>query len=261
MRLTHATLRLVRPSTSVLPFLAVLIPLFARTGDLKLALVRAVPLLFIAMCTFIINDLDDVEKDRINHPTRPLPRGEVKPEFVVGLYFVCLALALFTTRFCVPASVAFWYYTVLLMSVSYGYIVEYVPIFKPWYVAAASSIPIVILLRYYPGEIALYRVGVALFVFMLGRELCKDVVDRPGDPASLLHRVPADRVARLAFAAEAVGLLLLAPGAMHVLRAVDLLLMTALLALAYRCWFSWNRAARAVGIMKVVIFLGLYFLI
>jgi 4-hydroxybenzoate polyprenyltransferase len=235
-------------------------PLFARTGNLKLALARAVPLLFIAMCTFIINDLDDVERDRINHPARPLPRGEVKPEFVVGLYFVCLALALFTTRFCVPASVAFWYYTVLLMSISYGYVVEYLSIIKPWYVAAASSIPIVILLRYYPQESALYRVGVALFVFMLGRELCKDVVDRPGDPTSPLHRVPADRVARLAFASEVVGLLLLVPGATHALPAIDLLIMTALLALAYLCWFKWHRTARAVGIMKVVIFLGLYFL-
>jgi geranylgeranylglycerol-phosphate geranylgeranyltransferase len=262
VRVLRATIRLLRLDSSILAFLSILIPVFVRSNDLGESFKRAIPLLFISMCTFIINDLDDLEKDRTNHPDRPLPRGYVKPVFVVVLYYVCLALALWTTRIYIPDGyVAFWYYLLLTTAISYGYVVEYLPGLKPAYVAGASSIPVVILAAFYPQETELYLVAVALFAFMLGRELCMDVRDRPGDPASFLHAIHPKRMANLAFALQATGLLLLSFQITKLPNLLDLLLMTLLWGLALISWFRWGRLKLATGLMKAVVFLGLYFLL
>src|SRR3982751_2759981 len=137
MGLARSTLHITRPYSSLLAFLSILVAVFGRSGNLSLSLGRAAPLLFISFCTYIINDLDDIEKDRINHPDRPLPKGELKPTFVTIVYFICLASALFTTRIYIGATpTSFLYYLVLIASISYRYIVEYLASLKPVYVAA-----------------------------------------------------------------------------------------------------------------------------
>lgn len=262
MRLIRATLQLLRLDSSLLAFLSILIPVFVRTKDLSESFQKAMPLLFVSMCTFIINDLDDIEKDRTSHPERPLPRGYVKPAFVAALYYACLALALFTTRaYIKDGYIAFWYYLLLTTGISYSYVVEYLPGLKPAYVAGASSIPLVILATYYPHETGLYLVGAALFVFMLGRELCMDVRDRPGDPSSFLHAIDPKRMATFAFALQAAGLILVSLQLAKLLDLLNLFAMTLLLALAYVYWFRLGRLKVATGLMKVVVFLGLYFLV
>lgn len=262
MQLAKVVLRLVRPYSSLLAFLSILIPVFVRTADIALSLTRAAPLLFVSMCTFLSNDLDDIEKDKINHPDRPLPGGHLTPAFVTILYYICLALALFTTRhLAISSHISFLYYLLLILCISYHYVVEYLPGFKPIYVAAASSIPVIILVAYYPNETALYRVAIALFAFMLGREVCKDLLDRAGDPVSFLHRIPVTRMAMFAFSSQAIGLILLTPQVVDAYRFIDLASMTTLLAAAYYFWFHLERRVVAIALMKLSIFLGLYFLL
>src|ERR1017187_7491524 len=79
MYTVRAIIQLTRVDSSVMGFLCLFIPVYARTGDVGLSLGRAIPLLFICMCTFIANDLDDFERDRINHPERPLPGHRLSP--------------------------------------------------------------------------------------------------------------------------------------------------------------------------------------
>jgi geranylgeranylglycerol-phosphate geranylgeranyltransferase len=214
------------------------------------------------MCTFITNDLDDIEKDKVNHPDRPLPSGNLAPTFVAVFYYFCLAMALFTTRhFVVATHVAFLYYLLLILCISYHYIVEYLPTIKAIYVAAASSVPLLILVAHYPNETALYWIAVALFAVMLGREMCKDLLDRAGDPVSFLHRIPEAVMATLAFALQALGLALLTPLVNDLKHFIGLVTMTALLALSGFLWFHLQRRVAATGLMKLVIFLGLYFLL
>src|SRR6266481_2021310 len=105
-------------------FLCLFIPIYVRTKDLAVSLGRAIPLLFICMCTFIANDLDDLERDQTNHPDRPLPARHLNPTVAAGLYFICLALSLFFTRHFADQRTAFWYYVLLTLSISYGYVVE-----------------------------------------------------------------------------------------------------------------------------------------
>ena len=169
MRLLRATVQILRLDMSLLAFLSIFVPVLVRTNDLRESVRKAAPLLFIGMCTFIINDLDDIEKDRTNHPSRPLPSGQIQPVFVAVLYFMCLAGALLTTLFCITGEyVVFLYYLVLTLCISYSYVVEYLPAFKALYVAGASAIPVLIVIAYYPNETTLYLVAAANFSFMLG---------------------------------------------------------------------------------------------
>jgi geranylgeranylglycerol-phosphate geranylgeranyltransferase len=263
MQQTRAALRLMRPYSSGLAILSILVAMFARTRDLTLSLQAAVPLLFGAMCTYIVNDLDDVEKDRINHPNRPLPKGDITPTSVAVLYYSCLAVALLTTRLYVHhIETAFLYYSGFAACISYRYVVEYLPPLKPLYVAATTTVPLLILITYFPADAPHLRmVAVALFLSMLGRELCKDLPDRPGDPVSLLHRVNPKHVAWAAFIMQGLAVIILCRQVRDTLAAICLLAMFVVLALSYVYWFRWNRQTLALALMKLELLFGLYFLI
>jgi geranylgeranylglycerol-phosphate geranylgeranyltransferase len=260
MLIARSLLKLARLDSSLLVALAVFIPLFSRTKDLGLSLSKATPLLFIGMCTFIANDLDDIEKDQINHPERPLPSGTINPAFAAMLYFCCLAAALFTAKFYVQPEIAFLYYLLLMISISYRYIVDWFPGFKSPYVAGATSIPVLIVAASYPEEARLYLVAVSVFFFVLGRELCMDLVDRKGDGASFMHRIEAKHIEIAAIVAQLIGLLLLAIQVDKLLDVVDVLLIATLLVLSGRYWFKLASYKTAITLMKLQLFAGLYFL-
>ncbi len=253
----------MRPYSSGLAVLSILLPMLARTRDLTLSFRAAVPLLFGAMCTYILNDLDDVEKDRINHPDRPLPKGDVTLIFVVVLYYACLALALLTTRsFVQRIETAFLYYAGFAACISYRYVVEYLPALKSLYVAATTTVPVLILMTHFPADAARLRVvAVALFLSMLGRELCKDLPDRPGDPISVLHRINPKYVARAAFAQQGLAVIMLCSQIRDMVAVVCLLAMALVLATSYVYWFYLNRQAVALALMKLEVAFGLYFLL
>jgi geranylgeranylglycerol-phosphate geranylgeranyltransferase len=260
MRTAHPVLRLARVDTSLLVSLSVFLPLVARTRDPATSLGRATPLLFIGMCTFIANDLDDIETDRVNHPDRPLPSGQINPLVATLLYFTCLGLALFTIRAWTPTKISFWYYALLILVISYGHIVEHFPSAKSLYVSAVSAVPIIIVSRFYPEELKLYFVVLAVFLFVLGRELCMDYLDRIGDKNSFLRRVRPRTIALSAFALQALGILLLTLLIDQPTELIASTLMTILLLLSARYWFKLKERRKSILLMKLQLFIGLYYL-
>lgn len=222
---------------------------------------KATPLFFIGMCTFIANSLDDIEKDQINHPERPLPSGHIRPPIAATLYFICLAIALFATKLYIEAGIAFWYYFLLSASTSYGYVIDFLPGFKSLYVAGATSVPVLIVATYYLGEKRLYLVAGAVFAFVLGKELCMDLVDRPGDRESFMHRIRPGTLAITAYSLQAAGLLLLAIQAQGVYHAICLILISLLFLLSSLSWFKFARQKNAIFLMKAQLVVGLYFVV
>lgn len=261
MQILRAVLRLTRLDSSLLGFLAIFLPLSVRTRDLGLSLSKAIPLLFISMCTFIANDLDDIEKDRVNHPERPLPSRHLTPTAAVVLYFVCLALALFSTKHYVAPNSAFLYYALISLSISYGYIVECIPSLKAPYVATASSIPVLIVATSYPDEPRLCIIAASVFFFILGREMCMDIKDRPGDAKSFMGRFKPIPLAVAAFSVQAMGLLLLVTQVRMPGEVVGFLVITSLFVLSGVYWFKFVRYRMAIILMKLSFFVGLYFLL
>jgi len=254
-------LRLIRFSTSLLCVLAIFVPLLARTKNVALAVSEALPLLFICMCTFIANDLDDIEKDRVNHPDRPLPAGHLTPQVAAIMYFLSLGLALFSTKYLVPQDIAFWYYGLIALTISYRYVVEFLPSVKTVYTAIASSIPLLLIATSYPHEQKLKVAAASVFLFILAREICGDLQDRAGDAVSSMHQFSPVALASAAFIIQTVGLILLAFQTTNRGDLIALISMTLLLTMSSVYWFKLARYRRATLLMKIQLFVGLYFLV
>jgi len=241
--------------------MAVLVPLYSRSKNLLWSVEKALPLLFIAICTYIANDLDDIERDKTNHPQRPLPSQQLTTAVAALLYFASLAFALLTARLFIPSGTVAWYYTTLILAISYTYVVEWLPGMKAAYVACALSLPILIVKDFYPSEQRLRLVAGVVFLLSLGRELCKDLVDRTGDRKSFMHLIEPNTIAVVAFAAQIGALLLLLPAATTATAAADLILMACILLLAIRYWHTPATRDRSIYLMKMQLLAGLYFLI
>lgn len=255
-----AILRLTRLDSSLLGFLVILIPFLVRTTDLSSSVGKAIPLLFIGMCAFIANDLDDQEADRVNHPDRPLPARHLSTTVAAVLLFVSLAAALFSTRQWVEPHTAFWYYALVTLSISYGYIVEYVPGAKAPYVAVVTSIPVMIVASSFPNEPRLRLVAGATVLLVFGREVCMDIADRAGDATSFIHKIKATSLAVIAFLLHTMGLLLLAIQVRTAGQVIDLLILAFLIGLSGVCWFKLGDRKKAIMLMKLQFIVGLYFL-
>jgi geranylgeranylglycerol-phosphate geranylgeranyltransferase len=257
----RAILRLTRIDSNLLAFLAVFLPSYVRTHQLTTSLQRGAPIFFICACTFISNDLEDIEKDSINHPDRPLPSRHLTPVCAVVLYFICLAGALLTTRQFVTEEISFWYYALISLSISYGYIVDYLPSMKAFYVAIASSFPVLILSAWHPLERRFYGLAVVVFLLTTGREMCMNIEDTPGDNPSFLHRFDPMYLAAIGFALQISGFAILLTQIDGAGDVASLALMGALLALSAIYWFNLYRYKAAIALMKVEFFVGLYFLL
>jgi len=257
----RAIFQLLRLESSLLAFLAIFLPLLVRSNDLIFSFRKAVPLLFICICTFIANDLDDIEKDRINHPDRPLPAGHFSPVLAAALYFIALGLALFSTKYYIEPDINFLYYGAISLSISYYYVVEYFPGLKALYVAIVATAPILIVAATYPDETKLYVVVVSVFLLTLGREVCMDIKDRTGDAISFMHRFNPVPLAGVAFSLQMVGLFLLVSLINKIGDIIDLLVMTFLFTLSGFCWFKLESYKLSLILMKIQLFVGLYFLI
>jgi len=261
MRNARAALTLVRIDASIVIFLSIFVPTLTRTNNLQLSLGKAAPMLFVGFCTWIANDIDDLERDRINHPDRPLPSGRISLETASALFFLCLVLALAMTYYLIDSAIAFWYYLVLILSLSYGYIVELAPAWKAPYVAAAMAIPTIIVANSYPNELHLWRVAVAVFCFALGKELYMDLLDRPGDTPSFLHVVRFEVVARMAFGVLWIGLTFLVT---YPRSARDVMYATVMVGLLLFATVIGERSKRhrlAVQIVRIEMLLGIYYLV
>lgn len=261
MLILRAILRLTRLDTSLLACLAIFLPTFARTKNVEFSVAQAIPLLFICMCTFVANDMDDLEKDRINHPGRPLPARHLTLQIAAVLYFVFLAAALFSTRYFVTQGIAFWYYGLMTLSISYGYVVECLPSFKTIYVASASSIPVLIVATTYPSEPRLRIAAGCVFLFTLGREICGDILDRTGDAVTYVHRFKPQSLAAAAFFLQIIGLVLLTIQIRGPGDGTAVAGMTLLLALSGIYWFKFGKGRLATYLMKIQLFVGLCFLL
>lgn len=259
MPLLRALLRLTRLDSSVLALLALFIPLWARTGNPRESFLKALPLLFAFMCTFIANDLEDIEKDQINHPDRPLPAGHLTPASAAVLYFAFLGLALFSTRYFVSPGIAFIYYLLIALLISYGHVVEWLPGLKSPYVASVITIPIFIVATLYPTETELYRVALAAFLLVVGREICMDVRDRPGDTINFMHSFRPTPLVALAVGVQLIGLVVLGTLVRNKTDLSVVLGMSFLLSVSGILWFVSSKYREAIFLMKLQWLLGLYF--
>lgn len=128
----------------------------------------------------VINDYYDIEIDRINRPSRPLPSGIFSKKQVLCLYIILLALLLFISISLQPV-IIIWIITWVVLLHLYSFF------FKRRYLIGNLIVSLItgtgfLLGSYYGGNIeAGVLPALFAFFFILGREIVKDCEDIEGD--------------------------------------------------------------------------------
>ncbi len=215
-------LTILRPSNLVMSFAGCLlgsavalgsVSTLLGPGSLAIALQAAVIAVLFTAAGNTLNDYYDRETDRINHPERPIPSGQVPARGALRVAALLFAVT-------VPWSFLLRWELLVVVLVNLAFMLSYEVFFKrtglrgnlliAWLV---SSLFLFGGLALYPGLPALLAVLVlALLAFLttLGREIINDIEDVAGDSdretlPMRLGRTGAARVAA-AFLIVAVGL-------------------------------------------------------
>ncbi len=182
----NAWIRLIRPVNALMGFVATYISALVGIGLTIES--RLFPVSIAALCVFlvtgggnVINDLSDIETDRINHPTRPIASGKISIQS--GTYF---AIVLFAIP--VVISVVFLpILSTLVVIAAIATLVSYEKRLKRLGLSGNVAISILVGLIFIFGGISVNSVGRMIPLFFMAfltntsRELTKDIEDIEGD--------------------------------------------------------------------------------
>ncbi len=139
-----------------------------------------------AICAFsmVVNDYYDIEVDRVNQPTRPLPSGQVSKGGAVGIAVVMLVVGFAATAVLVNVGAVLIVALYSLLAWLYDFRAKKYGLAGNLVVASSLAIPFI-----YGGVISGGQVLDSLLLFMastsflagVGREVVKAMADVPGD--------------------------------------------------------------------------------
>jgi len=181
MRTMLQMMIVLRPHNVAAALLSVAVG-FAMTGSVRWPYLMLAAVAFATAAGNTINDIYDVDIDRVNKPRRPLPAGSLSVRVAVGLYIFCIAAAVCLLPF-LPAAAALWIaaWVVLLHLYSWR--------LKRMYLAGNILVALVagsgFLLGAFAGGDTMAGLIPAIFTFffVMGREIVKDTDDLEGDRA------------------------------------------------------------------------------
>ncbi len=137
----------------------------------------------------IVNDIFDLETDKINHPQRPLPSGTINIRQAYILYFVLLIFCLFISSFIsIPVLLIVLFSNLLL--IVYTIFLKQIPLVGNIIVAFLTGLVFIL------GGIVVKNPSAALvpaiFAFLINliREIVKDMQDVEGDKQAGLLTFP-----------------------------------------------------------------------
>lgn len=259
--LVSGLLRLSRAATSALAFAMVFLPYYVRTRDLWSSIMLATPIFTIAMCMFILNDINDVDRDRINHPRRPLPTGTISVKTAGIAYLLLFGTSLILVRILIERGVHFIYLAGFLLAINYNTVVNNLPKLKNPYVALTATVPVFIVNSALATPAIPTSVALAIFLFVFGREMLMDVHDAPGDGQTLAKSLTTGRAAVIAFSLQAMAMVVLGLHLTSPLRIISLGLILLLFAYILARWRRPQARLFLIHLMKVQLMVALSFLL
>jgi geranylgeranylglycerol-phosphate geranylgeranyltransferase len=199
---------LLRPSNFVITVLSVFVSCLlagGNAGNMTAMVLASLAAGLIGGGGMVINDIFDVEIDRINKPERPLPSGDVAPRSAAIFYSLLTAVGLLLNLFLHSSAQAIAAGAAVLIFF-YSYRLKSTPLFGNVTVGLLTGLAFI-----YGGSAVgnIDRAIIpALFAFLInvGRELIKDMEDVEGDARHHANTFPVKFGMR---SASAVATLLL----------------------------------------------------
>lgn len=198
--------RLIRFEKCFLSAFSVFLPALLNTNDLNLSLGYSIPILTILASGFIINDINDIDRDNVNNPDRVLPQKSISIDFAVFLYFFLLLLTLVTIKFSIPFRHVFVFMLYLILIINYNYLVNSFPYFKNLYVVIVAGIHLFIVFLLVPFNP--YFSG-CIILNILSQEMLLDLRDVKGDGKTFPKIVGKKILLRVVLLIQIAQLLLL----------------------------------------------------
>lgn len=253
--------RLSRLDSSFLAAMVIFIPLWIGGVPWLDGVQAALPILSASMCSFILNDIHDAEKDALNHPERPIPLGLISKNTAMFYYFAGLFVTLVLIKAYIASEEIFLYLLFVVVVTNYNFIVERFPYLKNPYVAFATVIPVLIAQRLLMLDVLWSQLPLALFLFILGREALMDVLDAQGDGQTLANTIGIKTSTWLAFSLQGAGLLALFPASETVVQKMVFGIMLLLLFLFGVLWAFTGLRKIVIHMMKVQLAASIIYLV
>jgi geranylgeranylglycerol-phosphate geranylgeranyltransferase len=170
-------LRIIRPVNCLITLISVFVGAWISRSILLSGPLFAAGLIGFAVCAFgnVVNDIKDIDIDRINNPTRPLPAGEVKKNIAS---FMAIAFLILSTT----GSIFLGFLTVITALVL---LLLYSACLKKT-LAGNITVALIAGLSFVFGGFVAHNpaclVPLIFSIFIhLPREIIKDVIDMKGD--------------------------------------------------------------------------------
>lgn len=170
--------KLTRSFKSLANAMSFFFPIYIVHSDLQLALKYSIPIFFIVATGFIINDINDVEKDTINGKLNVLPQKEMSIQWALVLYYSFLSISLISIKLFIPGYKLFYYLVYLVLATNYDYIVRFKPSLKNLYVLCLALTHVAILYILTSVSVLLLT---CLVINVLSKEIFMDIRDLKGD--------------------------------------------------------------------------------
>lgn len=191
-----AAVRLLRPMNLVMLAVGVMLGAFLASGAVAFGLSARPALLSAAVAVMLIggaanalNDVFDIEADRVNRPGRPLASGLLSRPVAVGIWLIASGVGLVLSAWLSAEHFMIAAVAVLAM-VAYNYRLKRVAVAGNVIVSALVATTIIFgaLLGREPGR----GIVAAIFAFLvtLGREIVKDAEDVSGDATTGARTLP-----------------------------------------------------------------------
>jgi geranylgeranylglycerol-phosphate geranylgeranyltransferase len=203
-----AYLSIIRPVNCGITLISVLVGAWIGKGIVFSSTLVAAAFIGFVVCAFgnVVNDLKDIEIDRINNPNRPLPSGRVKPAiawlmaiaFLVSALAGSLLLGIFSFLVVMTALLLLFFYSTYLKKTLAGN-------FTVAFITGLSFIFGGVV----AGNTACLIPGFFSIFIHLPREIVKDVIDMNGDRLAGARTLPIIAGPSVAYNLSAIFLSLL----------------------------------------------------
>lgn len=185
---------------------SIFLPAFHYTKDLNLSLAYSIPVFTIVASGFVINDINDLERDHVNNPERVLPRKSITIDFAIIIYFLLLISTLVIIKFFIPFRYVFVFMVYLVSITNYNYLVNSFPYFKNLYVVVVTGVHLFIIFLLVPFN--MFFSG-CIILNILSQELLLDLRDLKGDGNTFPKIVGNKATIQIAILLQVLQLLIL----------------------------------------------------
>ena len=203
-------LKLIRPVNAFLASVGVILGFWlsgAQATYMHLLLLVAATICALGFGN-VINDIKDAKSDKINHPQRPIPKGDISP---VQAFIFAVLLAVFSLI--AGKAVSFYHFfgvcAPLILLLLYTLFLKGIPLIGNIVISILVSYSLLFGGLNSPELHTLYLPAVLAFLLNLAREIVKDIQDKEGDMKSGVSTTAS-------LPEKTVAILLLIPGLIYI---------------------------------------------